>query len=286
MESRGGIIDPLQARPGTRRAPVALISAVHGTGLDAVPLFLHRTTRHQGRAASRSRSVLGNAASTHPGPRRSAAAPAIALRSPPRPAARLDNVLPPSHLGTAALSRRRHRRLSRWSSPSDSPSATASGDSSHPGVRWHARFLPAGWLQSLVLDGAWKGVPPCSSSCRRILLLFLFIGVLEDSGYLARAALIADRVMRTIGLNGKAFHPAALRVCLRRPRHHGHAHHREQARPPRHHSRNALHDCSARLPVYMLIIAAFIPNIAFLPDSSACAPSSCSASTSPDSSPP
>ena len=47
----------------------------------------------------------------------------------------------------------------------------------------------------------------CWSSCRRSCCCFLFIGILEDSGYLARAALIADRVMRAIGLNGKAFIP-------------------------------------------------------------------------------
>jgi len=68
-------------------------------------------------------------------------------------------------------------------------------------------LLPVGWLQSLVIDGAWKGISSVLVFLPQILLLFLFIGVLEDSGYLARAALIADRVMRTTGLNGKAFIP-------------------------------------------------------------------------------
>ena len=68
-------------------------------------------------------------------------------------------------------------------------------------------LMPAGWLQSLLIDGVWKGVASVLVFLPQILLLFLFIGVLEDSGYLARAALIADRVMRGIGLNGKAFIP-------------------------------------------------------------------------------
>jgi ferrous iron transport protein B len=68
-------------------------------------------------------------------------------------------------------------------------------------------LLPAGWLQSLLLDGAWKGISSVLVFLPQILLLFLFIGILEDTGYLARAALIADRVMRTTGLNGKAFIP-------------------------------------------------------------------------------
>ena len=86
-------------------------------------------------------------------------------------------------------------------------------------------LLPAGWLQSLLLDGAWKGICSVLVFLPQILLLFLFIGILEDSGYLARAALIADRVMRTIGLNGKAFIPAALGLCLRGSGDHGYAHH-------------------------------------------------------------
>ena len=68
-------------------------------------------------------------------------------------------------------------------------------------------LLHQAWLQSLLLDGVWKGVTSVLVFLPQILLLFLFIGVLEDTGYLAQAALIADRVMRSIGLNGKAFIP-------------------------------------------------------------------------------
>jgi len=98
----------------------------------------------------------------------------------------------------------------------------------------------------------------------QILLLFLFIGILEDSGYLARAALIADRVMRTIGLNGKAFIPLLSAYACAIPA--------IMATRTIENRRDRLATilvtpfmtCSARLPVYMLLIAAFIPPITYL----------------------
>jgi ferrous iron transport protein B len=98
----------------------------------------------------------------------------------------------------------------------------------------------------------------------QILLLFLFIGILEDSGYLARAALIADRVMRTIGLNGKAFIPLLSAYACAVPA--------IMATRTIENKRDRLATilvtpfmtCSARLPVYLLLIAAFIPNTVYL----------------------
>jgi ferrous iron transport protein B len=94
----------------------------------------------------------------------------------------------------------------------------------------------------------------------QILLLFLFIGILEDSGYLARAALIADRLMRSIGLNGKAFIPLLSAYACAVPA--------IMATRTIENKRDRLATilvapfmtCSARLPIYTLIIAAFIPN--------------------------
>ncbi len=125
-------------------------------------------------------------------------------------------------------------------------------------------LLPAGWLQSLLLDGAWKGISSVLVFLPQILLLFLFIGILEDSGYLARAALIADRVMRTIGLNGKAFIPLLSAYACAVPA--------IMATRTIENKRDRFATilvtpfmtCSARLPVYMLLIAAFIPNIYYL----------------------
>ena len=100
----------------------------------------------------------------------------------------------------------------------------------------------------------------------QILLLFLVIGVLEDSGYLARAALIADRVMRSIGLNGKAFIPLLSAYACAVPA--------IMATRTIENKRDRLATilvapfmtCAARLPIYTLIIAAFIPNRPILGD--------------------
>jgi ferrous iron transport protein B len=124
--------------------------------------------------------------------------------------------------------------------------------------------LPVGWLQSLLIDGAWKGISSVLVFLPQILLLFLFIGILEDSGYLSRAALIADRVMRTIGLNGKAFIPLLSAYACAVPA--------IMAARVIENKRDRLATilvtpfmtCSARLPVYMLLIAAFIPNTFYL----------------------
>ena len=121
-------------------------------------------------------------------------------------------------------------------------------------------FIPAGILRSLLLDGLWKGVSSVLVFLPQILLLFLFIGLLEDSGYLARAALIADRTMRTVGLNGKAFIPLLSAYACAVPA--------IMATRTIENKRDRIATilvapfmtCSARLPIYTLLIAAFIPE--------------------------
>lgn len=63
------------------------------------------------------------------------------------------------------------------------------------------------WLDSLILDGLWNGLSMVLSFVPQIMVLFLFITILEDSGYMARAAFIMDRAFRKLGLSGKAFMP-------------------------------------------------------------------------------
>ena len=92
------------------------------------------------------------------------------------------------------------------------------------------------------MDGVWSGVGAVIVFLPQILLLFLFIGILEDSGYLARAALIADRTMAKFGLQGKSFIPLHLGLRLRGSGHHGHAHHRKQARSAGHHPHRSVDD--------------------------------------------
>lgn len=125
-------------------------------------------------------------------------------------------------------------------------------------------MLPDNWIRMLLLDGIWNGVTSVLVFLPQILLLFLFIGVLEDSGYLARAALIADRVMRSIGLNGKAFIPLLSAYACAVPA--------IMATRTIENKRERLATiliapfmtCSARLPIYTLIIAAFVPHRLYL----------------------
>src|SRR5215831_12707893 len=72
---------------------------------------------------------------------------------------------------------------------------------------WVGAMLPEGMLRSLVINGVWKGTGSVLVFLPQILLLFFVIGILEDSGYLSRAAVIADRTMSHVGLNGKSFIP-------------------------------------------------------------------------------
>ena len=129
---------------------------------------------------------------------------------------------------------------------------------------WRVRCCRRAGFNHLLIDGAWKGIGSVLVFLPQILLLFLFIGILEDSGYLARAALIADRVMRTIGLNGKAFIPLLSAYACAVPA--------IMATRTIENKRDRFATilvtpfmtCSARLPVYMLLIAAFIPNAFYL----------------------
>ena len=120
--------------------------------------------------------------------------------------------------------------------------------------------LPAGLARSLLMDGAWKGMASVVVFLPQILLLFLLIGVLEDSGYLARAAVITDRSMARLGLNGKAFIPLLSAYACAVPA--------IMATRTIENKRDRmatiliapLMTCSARLPVYTMIIAAFVPD--------------------------
>jgi ferrous iron transport protein B len=116
----------------------------------------------------------------------------------------------------------------------------------------------------LLIDGVWHGVGSVIVFLPQILLLFLFIGVLEDSGYLARAALIADRTMAKFGLQGKSFIPLLSAYACAVPA--------IMATRVIENKRDRiatimiapLMTCSARLPIYTLIILAFVPNTPIL----------------------
>jgi ferrous iron transport protein B len=125
---------------------------------------------------------------------------------------------------------------------------------------WLAANLPDSIWRSLLTDGVWGGVGSVVVFLPQILILFTFIGVLEDSGYLARAALIADRTMARIGLQGKSFIPLLSAHACAVPA--------IMSTRTIENKRDRIATiliapfmtCSARLPVYTLIIAAFIPE--------------------------
>lgn len=125
---------------------------------------------------------------------------------------------------------------------------------------WVSTWLPDGDLRSLVVDGVIGGVGGILVFLPQICILFFFLALLEDTGYLARAAFVMDRLMRRIGLPGKAFvpllsaHACAIPAIL---------------------STRVIEDrrdrlitilitplmsCSARIPVYTMVIALIFPG--------------------------
>ena len=120
--------------------------------------------------------------------------------------------------------------------------------------------LPPGPLEGLLVDGVVAGVGNVVVFVPQIALLFLFIAVLEDSGYLARVAFVIDRVMRGVGLHGKAFVPLLSGFACAVPA--VMATRTIENRRDRLVTMLALPlmSCSARLPVYALVIAVVFPS--------------------------
>jgi len=121
-------------------------------------------------------------------------------------------------------------------------------------------FLPDGILKSLLIDGILAGVGSVIVFLPQILILFLFILFLEESGYLPRAAFLLDRIMRSVGLSGRAFIPLLSCFACAIPGIMA----TRTIQDPRNRLATImiapLMTCSARLPVYLLVIGAFIPN--------------------------
>ena len=124
---------------------------------------------------------------------------------------------------------------------------------------------PEGDLRSLVVDGVFAGVGSVLVFLPQIAILFGFIGILEQSGYMARAAFLMDGLMRRVGLHGKSFIPMLSGYACAVP---GIMATRTIEDPK---DRLAtimvvpLMSCSARLPVYTLLIGTFIPALPLIP---------------------
>lgn len=124
-------------------------------------------------------------------------------------------------------------------------------------------FLPPGALRSLLVDGVIAGVGGVVLFVPQIAILFFFIAVLEDCGYMARAAFVMDKLMTSVGLSGKSFLPLMSSFACAVP---GIMATRTiESRKDRMVTLliAPLMSCSARIPVYVLMVSAFVPAIKY-----------------------
>lgn len=125
---------------------------------------------------------------------------------------------------------------------------------------WMSNVIPQGWVHDLVIDGIIAGVGGVIVFLPNIIILFMFISFMEDTGYMARAAFIMDKMMHRIGLHGKSFIPLLMGFGCNVPA--------ITATRIIEGRRDRLitilitpfMSCSARLPVYILLISAFFPK--------------------------
>ncbi len=259
LSRRGGGVDvaELSMQLGS---PVALVSASRGEGFDKVFQFLAGATHAAQPAAPLMQLPViqdipkCRAWAANVGSKGKYQAPA-----PPHWTRRLDSVFLHPVAGPAVfivVVLAVFQAIFSWAKPAMDlmqDAVTALGS-------WVGALIPNPTLNSLVVDGVFKGVGSVVVFLPQILLLFLFIGVLEDSGYLARAALIADRTMSRFGLQGKSFIPLLSAYACAVPA--------IMATRTIENKRDRIATiliapfmtCSARLPVYTLVIAAFIPD--------------------------
>jgi len=256
---RGGKVD-VSALSAELGCPVALISAAKGTGIESIQQFLLGTAVRLNTAPAKIElPVLQDVPkcrqwAANLGVRASYRAPAPPLWTRRLDAVFLHPVAGPLIFLVVVIAV--FQSIFSWAQPLMNGLQQAvlwSG-------KWMTSVLPASPWRSLLVDGIWSGVSSVIVFLPQILLLFLFIGILEDSGYLARAALIADRTMAKMGLQGKSFIPLLSAYACAVPA--------IMSTRVIENKRDRmatimiapLMTCSARLPVYTLVIAAFVPN--------------------------
>jgi len=267
LQERGGSVDDevLEQRLGVE---VVRTNARAGTGVEAVQAFLSRASMRETTEEKRSltnvpRGVALPMMDAFTARRSRVRTVVEAARFvPPResgPSERLDAIClhrfwgPLVFLAVVVLV---FQSMFTWAVPlMDGVDFLISGSG-----EWIATTLPPSWFRSLLIDGVWAGVGSVVIFLPQILILFLFLGVLEDSGYMARAAVIADRMMFRVGLQGRAFLPLLSGYACAVPA--------ILAARTIDDERDRIATifvtpfmtCPARLPVYALLIAAFIPN--------------------------
>jgi len=255
LEARGGRMD-LAALAGELGAPVALISARSGDGLEQVLEFLagampkpspkYLPVLHDVPKCREWAGRVGSEASYRP-------------PIPPKWTRRLDRLFLHPVLGPlvfAVVVIAVFQSIFSYVTPLMDGVKWLFAVSGN----WLAATLPASLFRSLLVEGVWQGVGSVVVFLPQVLLLFLFIGILEDSGYLARAALIADRTMARVGLQGKSFIPLLSAYACAVPAILA----TRTIENKRDRTATILvapfMTCSARLPVYLLVVAAFVPN--------------------------
>ncbi len=254
LVGRGGSIDTVKLA-GELGIPVAIISATEGTGLDAVGRFLQQANE----PLQMTLPVVQDVRECRRWAVHIARESAYRAPLPPAWTRRLDDIVlhkvwgPLVFVIVVGAVFQTVFGLGQPLSNALQNLLAEMGQKAAP-------FIANDFLRSLLLDGIWKGVSSVLVFLPQILVLFLFIGLLEDSGYLARAALIADRTMHSVGLNGKAFIPLLSAYACAVPA--------IMASRTIENKRDRLATiliapfmtCSARLPIYTLLIAAFIPE--------------------------
>lgn len=263
LAHRGGKVDVVKLS-SELDVPVALISASKGTGIDRIQQFLLGTAvRLNSPPPKIELPVLQDVPKCRQWAAQIGSRAAYRAPAPPIWTRRLDAVfLHPvgGPLIFLAVVIAVFQSIFSWAQPvmdGMKHEVLVSGE-------WMRHLLPDSPLRSLLIDGIWSGVGSVVVFLPQILLLFLFIGILEDSGYLARAALIADRTMAKFGLQGKSFIPLLSAYACAVPA--------VMATRVIENKRDRmatimiapLMTCSARLPVYTLLIAAFVPNVPLL----------------------
>ncbi len=255
LEARGGSVDT-KAVSAQIGAPVVLASAVTGAGMEEVVRFLRGSFAPAGKVEL---PVINNIPAERKWAHSVAARSSYHAPEPSLWGRRLDRIfLHPvgGPLIFLAVVIAVFQSIFTLAVPIMDAVESAIGVS----AGWIGALLPDSMLKGLLLDGVWGGVGSVVVFLPQILILFLFIGLLEDSGYLARAAVIADRSMRAVGLEGRSFIPLLSSYACAIPA--------VMAARTIENQRDRLATlliaplttCSARLPVYALLIAAFIPE--------------------------
>jgi ferrous iron transport protein B len=259
LANRGGSID-LAKLAGQLGVPVALVSATDGRGIEAITGYMQGESPA---TANRALTVLQGPGACHRWAAQVGREAEYRAPLPSKWSRRLDEILlhavwgPVIFLTVVVL-------LFQVVFAIGQPLSNGSQTLLSQLGQWAFSWLGESFLRSILYDGVWRGFSAILVFLPQILVLFLFITFLEDTGYLARAALIADRTMQRVGLNGKSFVPLLSAYACAVPA--------IMATRTIENRRDRLATilitpfmtCSARLPIFTLLIAAFVPEKALL----------------------